>query len=126
VTKTAMLCLIVLVLLIPFLFLSHVSAKARLNEDQALKVLLSSMKEEGLYGSMLDTSCFSIFAEERDKDYFDFTVHENRGGNCPGSVNASPTVQRFRVDRSTKRVQWVDGADRLRPLKAFKKSRPKS
>ena len=123
--KTAMLSLIVLLLLVPFFVFSHVSAKAKLSEDQALKVLLSSIEEDGLYGSNPDMSCFSVFAEERSKDYYDFSVHKNRGGRCSGDPNRSPTVDRFRVDRSTKTIQWYDEKDRLRTVKAFKKANTK-
>jgi hypothetical protein len=123
--KTAMLSLIVLLLLVPFLFFSHVSAKAKLSEDQALKVLLSSIEDDALYGINPDMSCLSVFAEERDKEYFDFSVRQSRGGKCPGDGNASPKIDRFRVDRSTKKIQWYDNQDRLRGLKAFKKVKAK-
>ena len=119
--KTAMLSLIAILLLVPFFFFSHVSAKAKLNEDQAMKVLLSSIEEDGLYGSNPDMSCLSIFAEERNRDYYDFSVRKNRGGKCPGDPNASPTVDRFRVDRSSKKIEWHDEKDRLRALKVFQK-----
>lgn len=120
--KTGMLSLIVLLLLFPFFFFSHVSAKAGLTEDQALKILLSSIEKDRLYGNH-PTSCLAFFPDERGKDYYEFRVRENHGGRCPGSPNTPSTIDRFRIDRSTKKIQWYDKQDHLRTVKAFKKSR---
>jgi hypothetical protein len=124
--KNGLLFLVVLVLLIPLFFLSSVSAKARLTEEQALKVLISTIEKEKLYGNDPNMSCLSISPGESGKDHFDFSVHENHGGKCPGNPNASPGVDRFRVERSTRKVQWYDpGEDRLLSLRAFTKSKSK-
>jgi hypothetical protein len=124
--KNALLFLMVLFLLTPILFLSNVSAKARLTEEQALKVLISTIQKEKLYGNDLNMSCLSIFPGESGKDHFDFSVHENHGGNCPGNPNAPPVADRFRVERSSRKVQWYGpGEDRPLSLRAFTKSRSK-
>ncbi len=124
--KAGVLSFVVLLLLVPVFFFSNVNAKAKLNEEQALKVLLAAIEKDRLYGAHANMSCLTVFAEEREKEYFDFSVHENHGGNCPGNPNASPVVDRFRVDRSTRRIQWYDPADdRPVGLKSFLKSRSK-
>ena len=124
--KAGVLSLFVLLLLVPVFFFSNVNAKAKLNEEQALKVLHTAIEKDNLYGSRANMSCLTVFTEERGKDYFDFSVHENHGGNCPGNPNASPVTDRFRVDRSTKRIQWYDPVDdHPVSLKSFLKSRSK-
>jgi hypothetical protein len=122
--RAGLLSFVVLLLLIPVFFFSNVNAKARLNEDQALKVMLSAIQKDGLYGSDPNMSCFTVFTEEREKDHFDFSVHKNRGGNCPGSPNGPPAVDRFRIDRSTKKIQWYNPTEgRAVNIKSFLKSR---
>jgi hypothetical protein len=124
--KAGVLSLVALLLLLPVFFFSNVNAKGKLSEEQALKVLLSTIEEDDLYGPRTDMSCLTVFAQERDKDYFDFSVQENHGNNCPGNPNASPVIDRFRVDRSTRKIQWYDPSkDRLVGLKNFRKSKPK-
>ena len=113
--KNGLLFLVILFLLVPLFFLSSVNAKARLNQEQALKVLISTIQKEKLYGNDPNMSCLSISSGESGKDHFDFSVRENHGGNCPGNPNASPVSDRFRVERSTRKVQWYDQTED-RPL----------
>ncbi len=122
--RAGLLSFVVLLLLVPVFFFSNVSAKARLNEEQALKVLLYTIEKETLYGARVDMSCFTVFTEEREKDHFDFSVQENHGGNCPGNPNASPMVDRFRVDRGNKKVQWYSPTEgRPLSIKSFLRSK---
>lgn len=66
----------------------------------------------------------SFFTEERTKEYFAFEIHEKHGGKCPGDPNTAPIVDRFRVNRSTKIIQWYDPAeDEFVPYKAVLKAR---
>ena len=124
--KNGPLFIVILFLLIPVFLLSNVSAKARLSEEQALKVLVTTIQKEKLYGKDPNMSCLSILSGESGKDHFDFSVRENHGGNCPGNPNASPVADRFRVDRSSRKVQWYSPAeDRPLPLRTFLKSRSK-
>jgi hypothetical protein len=124
--KNGLFFLIILFLLVPMLFLSNVSAKARLNEEQALKALVSAIQKERLYGKDPNMSCLSISSEESGKDHFTFSVRESHGGNCPGNPNSSPVSDRFRVDRTTRKVQWYNPAeDRPLSLRAFLKSKSK-
>jgi len=62
--------------------------------------------------------------EEKAEDYFDFAIHEKHGGGCPGDSNTSPVVDRFRVNRLTKKIQWYEPAQgELRPYGAVLKAR---
>jgi hypothetical protein len=122
--KTGLLCLAAVSLLFPAFLFSTVNAKARLSEEQALKVLVSAIQKDAPPGSHTDASCLSISPGESGRDHFDFSVQENYGGTCPGNPNASPRTDRFRVDRSTKKVEWYDPAGgHPRALKAFLNSR---
>jgi len=125
--KTGLLCVAIVFLLVPVLIFSNVNAKARLSEEQALNILLEAIEKDKLYGSKPNMSCFTIFTDEQDKDHFDFSVHKNRGSNCPGNPNESPIIDRFRVDRSSRKVQWYHPSDgRPLALKAFLKSKSRS
>lgn len=122
--KTGLLCLAALSLLFPAFLFSSVNAKARLSEEQAVKVLLSAIQKETPHDSHPDMSCLSVSTGESGRDHFDFSVQENYGGTCPGNPNASPRTDRFRVDRSTKKVEWYDPAGgHPRAFKSFLKSR---
>jgi hypothetical protein len=125
--KTGLLCIAIVFLLVPVFIFSNVNAKAKLSEEQALNVLLAAIEKDNLYGAKPNMSCFTIFSEEQGKDHFDFSVHKNRGSNCPGNPNDSSIMDRFRVDRSSRKIQWYNPADgRPLALKAFLKSRSRS
>jgi hypothetical protein len=125
--KTGLLCIAIVFLLVPVFIFSNVNARARINEEQALNALLTAIEKDNLYGAKPNMSCFTIFTEEEGKDHFDFSVHKNRGSNCTGNPHESPMVDRFRVDRSSRKIQWYHPTDgRPLALKAFLKSRSRS
>ena len=71
-------------------------------------------------------SCLLFLTEERAKNYFDFAIREKHGDGCPGDPNTAPIVDRFRVNRVTKNIQWYDPVeDELRPYKTMLKLRQK-
>ncbi len=84
----------------------HALADASLTEEQALDILVSRIKKDKLYDSWTTLSCLSFMTEDRTKHYFNFSIHEKHGGKCPGDPNTYPTVDRFRVNRFTKKIQW--------------------
>ncbi len=55
--------------------------------------------------------CLSFITEEITKKYFDFAIHEKHGGACPGDPDTTPIVDRFRVNRSTHKIQWLEPAE---------------
>jgi hypothetical protein len=104
-----------------------VLAENQLSERQALDILKLQFQKDKLYDSWApNLSCPLFFTEKKTKDYFEFAIHEKHGGNCSGDPNTSPAVDRFRVNRLTKRIQWYDPVEgELLPYKAVLKARLK-
>jgi hypothetical protein len=100
-----------LILLIPLLILfpySNILAGNQVTEKQALDTLEEQIKKDKLYDNRLTFSCLLFITEETTENYFDFAVHEKHGGECQGDPNTSPIVDRFRINRITKEIQWYD------------------
>ena len=106
---------------IPF---SNVLAGNQLTEQQALDILVAQIQKDKLYDSWTTLSCLFFLTEEKTKDYFDFAIHEKHAGGCPGDSNTSPVVDRFRVNRLTKKIQWYEPTQgELRPYGAVLKAK---
>ena len=99
----------ILFLLLLILF-SHSNAFAEneLTEEQALGIMVAQIQKDKLYDSWTTISCLSFYTEKKTKDYLDFVIHEKHGEKCPGDPNTSPIVDRFRVNRFTKKIQWYE------------------
>lgn len=87
---------------------SNVLAGKQLTERQALDILVAQIQKDKLYDSWTTLSCLLFLTEEKTKDHFDFAIREKHGGQCAGDPNTSPIVDRFRVDRLTKNIQWYE------------------
>jgi hypothetical protein len=87
---------------------SNVFAGRYLTEQQAQDILMGRVQKDKLYNSWTTLSCLQFLIEEKTKDYFDFAIREKHSGKCPGDPNTSPTVDRFRVNRLTKKIQWYE------------------
>jgi len=100
-------------------------ANSRLTERQALDVLVSRIKMDKLYDSRApNLSCLLFLTEEKAKNYFDFAIREKHGDGCPGDPDTAPIVDRFRVNRVTRSIQWYDPIEgEFRPYKTMLKLR---
>ena len=87
---------------------SNVFAEMRLTENQALDLLRSRIQKDRLYSSWTTLSCLSFFIEKKMNDYIDIGIHEKHGGECPSDSNTWPIVDRFRIYRLTKKIQWYE------------------
>jgi len=104
----------ILILLITLLILlpnANILAGNQLTEQQALDILADQFKKDKLYEGRITISCLLFITEEATEKYFDFAVREKHGGECPGDPNTSPIVDRFRINRMTKEIQWYDVLD---------------
>jgi hypothetical protein len=111
-------------LFIVFLY-SIADAGSLLTEDQAASILISRVKKDNLYSSWTTQSCLSFIHEGKTNDHFDIAVREKHGGKCPGDPDTFPIVDRFRINRSTKKIRWYDPIeDGWRPYKDVLESRP--
>jgi hypothetical protein len=103
---------------------STVLADNRLTEQQALDVLMAKVHKDKLYDSWTTISCLSFLVEEKTKDYIDIAIREKHEGKCEGDPNTAPIVDRFRVHRLTKRIQWYEPAEgNYNPYRAVLKAR---
>jgi hypothetical protein len=87
---------------------SNVLAGNQLTEQQAQDILMERIQKDKPYSSWTTLSCLQFLLEEKTKDYFDFAIREKHSEKCPGDPNTSPIVDRFRVNRLTKKIQWYE------------------
>lgn len=106
VIKIAISILFLFIIAIVLFFLT--STNNKLNEEQALDVLVSRISEDKLYLNRISLSCLSFSTEKRNIEYFDFVIYEKHDEKCQGDKSTSPVVDRFRVNRMTKNIQWYD------------------
>jgi hypothetical protein len=124
--KMRLLSIILLFALLVVFPYQNVLGENQLTEQQALNILIAQIQKDKLYESWTTLSCLDFLTEEKTKDYFDFGIHEKHGGQCPGDPSTSPIVDRFRVNRLTKKIQWYEPTEgELLPYKAVLKARLK-
>ena len=119
-----------LLFLVPSLFLlgvflcSNAFADNRLTEQQALDVVMAKVQKDKLYDSWTTASCLHFLVEEKTKVYVDIAIREKHEGKCEGDPDTSPIVDRFRVHRMTKRIQWYEPVEgEFHPYRAVLKAR---
>ena len=98
------------VTVLALLCLTAAEGKTRLSDDEARKLLMSRILKERIYGDT-DIACLTVFTEKSGSGHVDFSVHLTQGGRCPGNPNASPVVDSFRVDRTTRSIEMNGGQD---------------
>jgi hypothetical protein len=125
--RKGLLSFMLFVLMVTVFSYSNVLAGKKLTERQALDILAARILKDKLYDSWApNLSCLLFFTEEKANDHFDFAIREKHGGKCPGDPNTAPIVDRFRVNRSTKIIQWYDPTEgELVPYEAVLKARLK-
>jgi len=100
------------------------NAKNLLDEENALKALVSQIQKDKLYDSWTNLACLTFITEENTKRHFDFAIHEKHSGKCPGDPNTAPVVDRFRVNRLTHKIEWFEPTEGgLKPYSAVLKFR---
>ncbi len=118
-----------IILFLPLLVVSpyqDVHGQNQMTEQEALNTLITQIQKDKLYDSWTTFSCLQFFTEEKTNNHFAFGIHEKHGGACPGDPNTSPIVDRFSVNRLTKKVQWYEPTEgEYLPYKAVLKARLK-
>jgi hypothetical protein len=88
---------------------AHAGSKAHpLNEDAALNLLLRTLKHDGVYEKRISLDCVTFGTEETSNAYFGFVLRENHTEKCGGDPDVSPTVDRYRVYRASRKIEWLD------------------
>ena len=79
-----------------------------LSEDAALDRLLRTLKHDRVYEKRISLDCVTFGTEETTNAYFGFVLRENHTENCGGDPDVSPTVDRYRVYRTSREIEWLD------------------
>jgi hypothetical protein len=102
-TRTLVRVVITVSLLAPNLILAR-----GLDEDAALNLLLRTLKRDQVYDKRISLDCVTFDTEEKNNNYFEFVLRENHTKKCGGDPNVSPTVDRYRVYRASRRIERFD------------------
>jgi hypothetical protein len=78
------------------------------SNDRAVELLHKKVKSEGLYASWAKEQCLRYDLEECDRQKVDIAIRERHSPECGGDPNVAPVVDRFRVYKSSKKIQWYD------------------
>ena len=82
-----------------------------LDEAAAQKLLIDRIAQDRLYAQWTTFSCLTFYTEAATTRYFDFAVRETHGGQCPGERAEPSILDRFRVERGTRTIQWYDAKE---------------
>jgi hypothetical protein len=92
-----------------------------LNEDAALALLERNLKRDHVYANRISLDCVTYGTEETTDAYFQFVLRENHNAKCGGDPETSPAVDRYRVYRSSGKIErWEaieDNWQRYKPVK---------
>jgi hypothetical protein len=79
-----------------------------LDEDAALARLERTLKRDSVYTHRISLDCVSYGTEETTNAYFQFVLREKHTAKCGGAPDTSPVVDRYRVDRASGKIEWLD------------------
>lgn len=79
-----------------------------LNEDAALNLLLGTLKHDNVYAKRISLDCVTFGTEETTRIYFEFVLRENHNAKCGGDPDLSPAIDRYRVNRASGKIEWLD------------------
>ena len=101
--------LVILTIAMFSLATAHARQKTHpLNEDAALDLLLRTLKHDRVYEKRISLDCVTFGTEKTTNAYFEFVLRENHAENCGGDPDVSPTVDRYRVYRTSRKIEWLD------------------
>lgn len=79
-----------------------------MDEDAALALLVRTLKHDKVYAHRISLDCVSYGTEETSAAYFQFVLRENHTAPCGGDPETSPVVDRYRVDRASGKIKWLE------------------
>jgi hypothetical protein len=87
-----------------------------LDEDEALALLVRTLKHDGVYVKRISLDCITYDTEETTDAYFQFALREKHDAKCGGDPETSPVVDRYRVYRRAEKIKWWESTeDKWRP-----------
>lgn len=82
-----------------------------LNEDQAIRILITKIQNDSVYSAWTKTECMHFFTDEIMGEHFIVTIRENHNEDCPGSPLTTPRIDTFKILRNSKEVLWYNLPD---------------
>lgn len=79
-----------------------------LSKDDALSTLRNQVTKDTLYPQM---ECVNVFVEEESSKSFTVAIRENHNPHCGGDPDVAPVIDRFRISRTKKTIEWYDVID---------------
>ena len=79
-----------------------------LSEDSALNLLLRTLEHDNVYKERISLDCVSFGTEEKTNASFQFVLRENHTAPCGGDPQTSPVVDRYRVYRTSGKIEWLE------------------
>jgi hypothetical protein len=79
--------------------------------DAAARSLVKRIRAERLYESWAKEGCLAYQMEGCDSKRIDVVVREVHSPACGGDPATGPVVDRFRVSRDGKRMEWYNAAE---------------
>ncbi len=79
-----------------------------LDEDAALALLEHTLRHNAVYTHRISLNCVTYGTEETTHAYFQFVLRENHNAKCGGDPDTNPVVDRYRVDRRSSKIEWLE------------------
>jgi len=101
----------------------HAGSKSKgpLTEDAALNLLLRTLEHDHVYAKRISLDCVTFDTEETTRIYFQVALREKHDAKCGGDPETSPVIDRYRVNRSSGKIEFYDAAaDRWHDYNAAK------
>ena len=86
-------------------------SKHALNQDAALTLLRRTLKHDQIYAKRISLDCVTFDTEEKTGAYFQFVLRENHTAKCGGDPDTSPVIDRYRVYRSSGKIEWLNAVE---------------
>ena len=80
-------------------------ADTSLQDEEALTLLRNKLRQDELYPRM---DCLMFISDRHDKQAAAFEIREKHDDKCGGDPDVAPIVDRFRVNRSSKQIEWYN------------------
>ena len=105
----------------PAIIHARSKSKGPLTEDAALNLLLRTLEHDHVYAKRISLDCVTFETEETTRIYFEIALREKHDTKCGGDPETSPVIDRYRVNRSSGKIELYDAAaDRWHDYSAAK------
>jgi hypothetical protein len=111
---------VTITLLLPNVLLAG-SSKHPMNENDALNLLLRTLKHDNVYAKRISLDCVTFGTVEITRIHFEFVLEENHTAKCGGDPDTNPVIDRYRVHRASGKIELYNvAADSWQPYNPAK------